>query len=117
MVTFGEFVGYMVRSALIMGAAVAAVAVVRWKFGLGTRTLKRLAIGYGLMLLLIAGLILVSNVTETRCRSNPAVFCRYNDGVPSIATVVVVFTAVAVFRAWSLFTNRWQAGSPDPKNA
>ena len=47
-----------------------------------------------------------SEVTETRCRRNPMEFCRYNDGVPVMAVIVMVFFVAGITRARLAYADR-----------
>ena len=49
---------------------------------------------------------LVAWIDETRCRRDPMEFCRYNDGVPMMAVIVIVFFVAGVVRARLAYANR-----------
>ena len=49
---------------------------------------------------------LTAEGTETRCTGNPREFCRYNDNVPFIATVVAMYFVITCGRAFFMHFNR-----------
>ena len=89
-----------------MAPGLGAVAVVRWRYGEGVRTLRRFAIAYGIVLAIIAGVSAGSTVTLARCPSDPNEWCEYNDSVPAMAVLAVGYLLAGCGRAWMLYRER-----------
>ena len=96
----------MVTCAVIMGMSVAYLAYIRFRYTCGAQALRRMMYWYLAGLVVIATIARWSEVTETRCRRDPMEFCRYNDGVPVMAVIVIVFFVAGVVRARLAYANR-----------
>ena len=77
---------------------------IKWKTG--QRALRRMSYWYLGTLFVIALLSRFSEVSEIRCRGNPQEFCRYNDGVAVVATLVIVFFCTSMIRAMIVYGDR-----------
>lgn len=106
MATVGEFVRHVVTSAVFIAIGLGAVAYVRFRYDTGHRAFRRFLIASAGILACVAGLSLVSSVNEGRCPDDPTEFCRYNDSVPAMATIVGVFVIVALVVSRVLYTER-----------
>ena len=60
----------------------------------------------GRLLWLVAVLSLTATITEARCTDNPREFCRFNDNIPLMATVVFVYAALVIGRAVMVYLYR-----------
>jgi len=89
-----------------MGTSVVYLAYIRFRYKCGVRALRRMTYWYLAGLVVLATIARWSEVTETRCRRNPMEFCRYNDGVPMMAVIVMVFFAAGVIRARLAYADR-----------
>ena len=106
MATWSEFTTYMITSAVVMGTSVVYLAYIRFRYKCGDRALRRMTYWYLSSLVVIATIARWSEVTETRCRRNPMEFCRYNDGVPVMAVIVMVFFVAGIIRARLAYADR-----------
>jgi len=97
---------HLVTSAIFVVPALVPIIFVSLKYDLGTRAIRKWSSIAVLVMLLVAGVSAVSHTTVTRCRRNPLEFCEYNDGVPMIATTVLVFVVACGIKAWYLYSER-----------
>ena len=86
--------------------ALAAAGYVRFRYDVEHEKFRRIAVWFGVSLAVVAGLSLTADVTETRCTRDPSQFCRYNDNIPFIATVVMVYFVITLGRAFFMHFNR-----------
>lgn len=105
-VTLGEFIQQVTWSAGFMLIALGAAAYVRFRHDTGHEKFVRIAIWFAVSLAIVVVLSLTAEVTETRCTRDPREFCRYNDNVPFIATVVAAYVVVTLGRAFFMHFNR-----------
>ena len=106
MVTLGEFIQQVVWSAGFMLLALGAAAYVRFRYDTGHDKFVRIAIWFVISMVIVVVLSLTAEVTEARCTRDPREFCRYNDNVPFIATVVFGYVVVTAGRAFFMHFNR-----------
>jgi hypothetical protein len=104
--TWSEFTTYMITCAVVMGTSVVYLAYIRFRYKSGARALRRMTYWYLSSLVVIATIARWSEVTETRCRRNPMEFCRYNDGVPVMAVIAMVFFVAGIIRARLAYADR-----------
>lgn len=104
--TWSEFATYMITSGLIMAIGVVYLAYIRFRYKSGVRALRRMIYWYVGTMAVVAIIARWSEVTETRCRRNPMEYCRYNDGVPVMATIVLVFFLASLIRARIAYADR-----------
>lgn len=89
-----------------MVPGLAALGLVFVRFGEGRTTLRRFAIAFVVLLLVIAGVSAGSETYRQRCPGRPLEWCEYNDSVGAMATIAVVFSIAACVRAWMLYAER-----------
>ncbi len=89
-----------------MIVALAVVSYVRFRYDVDHKKFRNIAIWFGVSLAVVASLSLTADVTETRCTRNPTEFCRYNDNIPLIATVVMAYVVITLGRAFFMHFNR-----------
>ena len=106
MVTLGEFIEQVAWSAGFMLLALGTAAYVRFRYDTGHRKFVRMTFWFVASMAIVVTLSLTAEVTETRCTRDPREFCRYNDNVPFIATVVFIYAAVTTGRAFFMHFNR-----------
>ncbi|MGB1504548.1 MAG: hypothetical protein ACPHDT_03585 [Acidimicrobiales bacterium] len=106
MVTRAEFLEHVLWSGGVMVIALGIAAYVRYRYNVGHKKFRRIAIWFVVSLAAVAGLSLTADVTETRCTRDPSEFCRYNDNIPFIATVVFAYVVVTSGRAFFMHFNR-----------
>lgn len=97
---------HVVTSAAVMSIGLVPLVHVWRRHGEGERTLRRFAVAFPLLLLLIGAISAMSTVTRTRCPSNPIEWCEYNDSTPAMAAIAVGFVVAATVRAWMLYAER-----------
>ncbi len=106
MVTRAEFIEQVVVSGFIMAAALGVMAYVRFRYDVDHKVFRRRSIAWAVSVGLVMLLSVTAEVTETRCTQNPAEFCRYNDNVPFIALLVIVFVCMTLVRSFFMHFNR-----------
>ncbi len=89
-----------------MVVGLGAVAAVRFLYDVGARSLRNFVVYFAIAFAILVGVALTSKDYEVRCRDNPLEFCIYNDGVPAMATIVLVYTGAAGYRSWNLYDHR-----------
>lgn len=105
-VTRAEFIEHIVVSGSVMLVALAIAAYVRFRFDVGHRAFIRLAIGWFVAVGAVALLSLTAKITERRCPRDPVEWCRFNDNIPLIATVVFIYVGACLVRSFFLHFNR-----------
>jgi beta-lactamase regulating signal transducer with metallopeptidase domain len=105
-VTQAEFFEHLLWSGGIMVVALGVAAYVRYRYDAEHKNFRRIAIWFVVSLAAVAGLSLTADVTETRCTRDPSEFCRYNNNIPFIATVVTLYVAITLGRAFFMHFNR-----------
>lgn len=106
MVTLGEFVEHVAWSGGIMLVALGAAAYVRFRYDVGHKKFIRISVWFAASLGAVIALSLTADVTTTRCTRDPSQFCRYNDNIPFIATVVLLYVIITLGRAFFMHFNR-----------
>ncbi len=96
----------MITSALVMSIGLFVMLYISVKWKTGQRSLKRMFYWYLGALFVIGLLSRFSEVSEVRCRGNPQEFCRYNDGVAVVATIVIVYFCTSMVRAMLVYGDR-----------
>ena len=99
MVTFGEFVQHVLTAGLTMAASIVVLVVFATRYDDAHGFLRRALYALPICMGVVALLSLTAGITETRCTRDPQEFCRYNDNVPFMAMVVVIFVGVVLIRA------------------
>ncbi len=105
-VTWAEFLRHIGFSAAFMAVGLALIGFVRIKYGIGQQLMRQMLITALVMLGIIAVVSRLSTVVEKRCRYDPQEFCRTNDSVPLIFTMVLVFLVICIIRTRSHYWNR-----------
>jgi len=105
-VTQAEFIEHLVVSGAVMLAALAVAAYVRFRHDVGHRVFLRLILGWVMAVGAVAILSMTAKVTERRCPRNPIEWCRFNDNIPLIATVVFLYVCACLVRSFFLHFNR-----------
>ena len=106
MVSRAEFLQHVIVYGAMMAAALGVVAYVRYRYDVGHRVFRRLALAWAASIVGVVVLSLTSKVTTTRCTRDPSEFCRYNDNIPFMATLVFLFFCTCLTRAFFLHFNR-----------
>lgn len=91
---------------MFLSIGLGAVAYVRFRHETEQRAFRRFVIAFVVLIVVVAGLSLASTVREARCPDDANEFCRYNDSVPAIATVVAVYVFVAAIAARVIYAER-----------
>ena len=100
----------MLRHLLTAGSAMAVgfgvLAYVHHRWGDGERSMRRFAIGFVIVLAVIAGVSAGSESYQVRCPDDPAEWCEYNDSVAAMATIAAVYVVASVVRSWMIYAER-----------
>jgi len=104
--TWGEFARYMITSGLVMSIGLFVILYIRIKWQTGAKALRRMFYWYLAAMFVIGLLSKFSEVSEVRCRGNPQEYCRYNDGVAVVATIVIVYFCTSMVRAMIVYGDR-----------
>jgi len=106
MVTRAEFLEHILVSGIIMAVALGIAAYVRFRYDIGHRVFRHLSAAWAISIGVVMVLSLTSDVTTTRCQSDPSQYCRYIDNIPFIATLVFFYVCTCLVRAFFLHFNR-----------
>lgn len=106
MVTFGEFLEHTLTSTVVMSVGLLVLVFFVHRYDDGHSFARKAAIALPICIALIALFSLTATVTESRCQRDPSEFCRYNDNIPFMATVVFGYVGTVLVRALLVFLYR-----------
>ena len=99
MVTFGEFLRHVLTAGVTMTVSLLVLVAFAHRYDDARGFVRKAAIALPVCIGLVALLSITSGVTEARCTRDPREWCRYNDNVPFMATVAMIFSGLMLTRA------------------
>jgi hypothetical protein len=99
-------VRHLLLSGIFVGLGFTMVAVVCKKYNPRPKTIKRFGIAAVTTIGLVAALSLGATTRTGRCPDDPSEWCHYNDSVPAMTFLVVIFLITCAVRARMIYFER-----------
>jgi hypothetical protein len=99
-------VRHLLLSAIPVGLSLGVLILVCTGYKIRGRSIRKYSIAAVVVMALIAALSEAAVVRVRPCPGNAIETCVYNDLVPPMATLVVLFTLVTLIKTWVLYSER-----------